>query len=203
MRPAARAPEKRRSRARDRRRTDPGLRPRRSGELRFNSGTPNHARAGPLWRFCLSTPLHAPRSPSSYTAVDVCSSYVSYRSTCVGAEFVPVSCRDVQHHMRWYKLYIQCWDFHFLRFSAIPRSWRSVPGRTLHAPRSPSWSSSPVLSPGPQRADVSGGRGATARPREAKGSSGVAAVSWVSYNKNIFSKIYLDITANVLNGRGM
>ena len=33
--------------------------------------------------FCLSTPLHAPRSPSTYTAVDV-QQYVSYSSTCVG-----------------------------------------------------------------------------------------------------------------------
>ena len=31
-----------------------------------------------------------------------------------------------------------------------------------------------------------GGRGATASPREAKWSSGIAAVFWVYYNKNIF-----------------
>ena len=37
------------------------------------------------------------------------------------------------------------------------------------------------------------GRGATARPREAKWSSGVAGVDWVYCNK-IFSKMHLDVT---------
>ena len=44
------------------------------------------------------------------------------------------------------------------------------------APRSLSRSSVPVLSPLRQRTAACGGRGATARPREAKSSSGVAAV---------------------------
>ena len=64
---------------------------------------------------------------------------------------------------------------------------RRVPGRTsFQGPRSPRWSSAPVLPPGPQRAAVWGGRGATARPREAKWSSGVAAVFLVCYNRHMF-----------------
>ena len=59
--------------------------------------------------------------------------------------------------------------------------------------RSPSRSSAPVLSPGSHRAAVWEGRGATAGPRDAEWSSGVAAGFWVYYNKNI-SKIHLDIT---------
>ena len=46
-------------------------------------------------------------------------------------------------------------------------------------PRSPRWSSAPVLSLPRERAVVWGGRGATARPWEAKWSSGVAGVFWV------------------------
>ena len=70
------------------------------------------------------------------------------------------------------------------RFSATPGSERTVPGRVpFHAPRSPSRSSAPVRSPAPQRAAVWGGRGATARPRQPKWSSGVATVCWVYYNE--------------------
>ena len=43
-------------------------------------------------------------------------------------------------------------------------------------PRSPRWPSAPVLSPANRRAALWEGRGATARPREAKWSSGVAGV---------------------------
>ena len=60
------------------------------------------------------------------------------------------------------------------------------PGGPFHAPRSPSRSSATVLLPVRQRAAVWDGRRATARPREAKWRSGVAAVFWVDYNKNIF-----------------
>ena len=58
-------------------------------------------------------------------------------------------------------------------------------GEPLASPRSPSRSLAPVLSPRPQRAAVWGGRGATAGPREAKWSSGVAAVFWVCYNRHV------------------
>ena len=54
------------------------------------------------------------------------------------------------------------------------------------APRSPRWSSPPVLSPSRERAVVWGERGATARPREAKWSSGVAAILGVYYNRHVF-----------------
>ena len=54
------------------------------------------------------------------------------------------------------------------------------------APRSPRWSSPPVLSPSRDRAAVWGRRGTTARPREAKWSSGVAAVLGVYYNRLVF-----------------
>ena len=52
-------------------------------------------------------------------------------------------------------------------------------------PGSPSRSSALVFSPASRRAVVWEGRGATARPREAKWSSGVAGVVWVYYNKNV------------------
>ena len=58
------------------------------------------------------------------------------------------------------------------------------------APRSPRWSSAPVLSLPRERAVVWGGRGPTARPREDEWSSGVAAVSWVYYNQNIFKDLF-------------
>ena len=54
------------------------------------------------------------------------------------------------------------------------------------APRSPRWSSAPVLSPANCRAAVWEGRGATARPREAKWSSGVAVVCGVYFNQSCF-----------------
>ena len=42
----------------------------------------------------------------------------------------------------------------------FPGSERPVPGKApLHAPRSPSWTSAAILSPGTPRADVWGGRG--------------------------------------------
>ena len=58
------------------------------------------------------------------------------------------------------------------------------------APRSPRWSSARVLSLPGDRAVVWGGRGATAMPREAEWSLGVAAVFWVYYNKNIFKDAF-------------
>ena len=66
-------------------------------------------------------------------------------------------------------------------------------GGLFHAPRSPSRSSAPVLSPAPRGAAVWGGRRATARPREAKWISGVAAVFGYVIT-GMFSKIHLDIT---------
>ena len=47
-------------------------------------------------------------------------------------------------------------------------------------------STAPVMRRAQRRTAVWEGRGATARPREAKWSSGVAGVFWVYYNKNIF-----------------
>ena len=81
--------------------------------------------------FCLSAPLHAPRSPSTYTAVDVQQhQYVSYRITCVGTELVLVSCRDVQQHKRCrYRTVLGFPFFNYDQVSAIPGSERSVPGR--------------------------------------------------------------------------
>ena len=61
------------------------------------------------------------------------------------------------------------------------------PGGPFNTPRSSSRSSAPVLSPVRLRAAVWDGRGATARPREAKRSSGVAAVFWVRYNEYVFN----------------
>ena len=47
-------------------------------------------------------------------------------------------------------------------------------------------STAPVMRRAQRRTAVWEGRGATARPREAKWSSGVVAVFWVYYNQNIF-----------------
>ena len=50
---------------------------------------------------------------------------------------------DVQQHMRWYRYGTEISIF--LRFSAIPGSERSAPGRrTYNAPRSPSWARHPL-----------------------------------------------------------
>ena len=73
-------------------------------------------------------------------------------------------------------------DFHV--FAIIRHSGERVdpsPG----SPRSPSRSSSPFLSLASHSVAVWEGRGATVRPREAEWGSGVAAVFWVYYYKNI------------------
>ena len=148
------------------------------------SGTLNYARAWPVWRFLL---LHAPLSPSTYTAVHVYSGRYHtaehalvqslflcragmYSSTCVGTGTVL--------------------GFPFFYYYPPSRGASdSSPGEPLDAPRSPSRSSVPVLSPGPQRAAVWGGRGAPARAREPKWRSGVAAVFGVCYNRHIFKDV--------------
>ena len=60
------------------------------------------------------------------------------------------------------------------------------PGGPFNTPRSPSRSWAPFHSPGSPRAAVWDGHGADPRPGEAKWSSGVAAVFWACYNKNVF-----------------
>ena len=131
--------------------------------------------------------LHAPRSPSTYTAIDVYSSTYHpaahalvqslflcragmYSSTCVG------TCQ------------VQCWDFHFYDSPPSRGASDPSPGEPLDASRSPRWSWAPVLSPSPQRAPVWGGRGANPRPGEANWSSGVAAAFWVCYTKKVFER---------------
>ena len=86
-------------------------------------------------RFCLPPPLHAPRSPSTYTAVDV-QQYVSYRSTYVGTEVVPVSCRDVQQHMRWYRYSVGMSFFFIFTILRYPGERVSCP-REGASPRPP------------------------------------------------------------------
>ena len=87
----------------------------------------------------------------------------------------------------------------FPLFKCCPPSRGAIdpsPGRPFHAPRSPSRSSEPVLSPARHRAAVWDGRSATARPREAKWRSRLAAVSWVCSNPNIFKyPNYYDVTS--------
>ena len=75
----------------------------------------------------------------------------------------------------------------FLRFSATPGSEQTRP-REGASPRSPlaEVGTASVTRRGQSRAAVWVGRGATARPREAEWSSGVAAVFWVCNKKNIF-----------------
>ena len=88
----------------------------------------------------LSTPLHAPRSPSTYTAVDIYSSTSRYDTAehlLVQSWFLCRAGMHVQQHMRWYR--------YSALFSVIPGSERSVPGRpTYNAPRSPSWARHPL-----------------------------------------------------------
>ena len=104
--------------------------------------------------FCLSTPLHAPRSPSTYTAVDVYSStYHTAEHALVQTFFLCRAGMDVQQHMRWCSGTVLGVPF----FNYYPPSRGASdpsPGEALDAPRSPSRSSAPVLSPGPPRAAV-------------------------------------------------
>ena len=54
--------------------------------------------------FCLSTPLDAPRSPSTYTAVDVYSGrYHTAEHALVQNLFLCRAGMDVRQHMRWYR----------------------------------------------------------------------------------------------------
>ena len=69
--------------------------------------------------------------------------------------------------------------FPFFNDCPLPRGAADPSPEPLDAPRSPRWPSEPVLSPSRERTAVGGGCGATAVPREAKWSSGVAAVFWV------------------------
>ena len=102
--------------------------------------------------FCLSTPLHGPRSPSTYTAVDV------YSSTYHSAEHALVQVR--------YR------DFHFFTILRHPGE-RAIRPREANVQRSPlaELGTAPVMRRGQRRAAVWVGRGATARPREAEWSS--------------------------------
>ena len=71
----------------------------------------------------------------------------------------------------------------WVRFSATPGSERTRP-REGASPRSPlaELGTALVMRRGQRRAAVWVGRSATARPREAKWSSRLAAVFWVFYN---------------------
>ena len=139
--------------------------------------------------FCLSTSLQPPRSPSTCTAVDVeqyvriIQEYMRWYRVCSCV----VQGMDVQQHMRWCSGTVLGVPF----FNYYPPSRGASdpsPGEALDAPRSPSRSSAPVLSPVRHRAAVRNVRGATARPREAKWSSRLAAVLWVCYIQNIFKE---------------
>ena len=149
---------------------------------------PRQSGAGIYGVFCLFTPLHAPRSHiHSSRCVQ---QYISYSSTYMRwyrvCSCIVHGCTATQHALVP-KLQLPVLGFPFFYDSPPSRGASDPsPGEPLDAPRSPRCSSEPVLSLSPQRAAVWGGRGATARPREAKWSSGVAAVSWVCYNKNIF-----------------
>ena len=111
-------------------------------------------------------PTHQPTHPRRAIAIQ------QYSSKCVGTNRVAVSHTGISI---------------FERFPAIPGSERSVPGRAF--PRSPlAESVIGARSFAGERAAVWVGRGATARPREAKWRSGVASVFWVCYNKIIRAK---------------
>ena len=111
--------------------------------------------------------------------------------------------RVIQQNMRWYRVctcVVQGWmysstcvgtgtvqGFPFFYHSPPSRGASDPsPGGPFHAPRSPSRSWAPVLSPGSPRVAVWGGHGANPRPRVAEWRSGPAAVFWVCYNKKVF-----------------
>ena len=105
--------------------------------------------------FCLSTSLQPPRSPSTCTAVDVeqyvriIQEYMRWYRVCSCV----VQGMDVQQHMRWCSgtvLGVPFCNYYPPSRGASDPS----PGEALDAPRSPSRSSAPVLSPGPPRAAV-------------------------------------------------
>ena len=136
---------------------------------------------------CLSALLHAPRSPRTCTAVDVCSNtYHTAAHAFVQSLFL---CRAVMISGTCVLVQVQqCSDSIFLRFFAIRWSEQPVserpPFQALHPQ---SWSSEPVNLPGLQKAAVWGGRRTTARPRGAKWSSRVAAFFFVMLSQNIFT----------------
>ena len=86
----------------------------------------------------------------------------------------------------------------FLRFSATAGIEQTRP-REGASPRSQvaELGTAPVMRRGQRRADVWVGRGATARPWEAKWSLRVAAVLWVCYNEDSFKdpNDYYDVTS--------
>ena len=135
--------------------------------------------------FCLSTPLHAPRSPSTYTAVDVYSStYHTAEHALVQTFFLCRAGMDVQHITCVGTGTVQ--GFPFLYGS--PPSRGAIRPREANVQRSPlaELGTAPVMRRVQSRAAVWVGRGATARAREAEWSSRLAAVFWVCYNENVF-----------------
>ena len=95
--------------------------------------------------FCLSTPLDAPRSPSTSTTVHIYSGrYHTAEHALVQDLFLCRAGMDVLQHVRWYRY--SAGISIFSRFSAIPGSERPVPGRpTYNAHRSPSWARHPLF----------------------------------------------------------
>ena len=161
---------------------------------------PRQSGAGIYGVFCLFTPLHAPRSHiHSSRCVQ---QYISYSSTYMRwyrvCSCIVHGCTATQHALVP-KLQLPVLGFPFFYDSPPSRGASDPsPGEPLDAPRSPRWSSASALSPSCERAVVWGGRGAAARPREAKWSSGVTAVFgvyyksstlfWVCYNNDIFKE---------------
>ena len=158
---------------------------------------PRQSGAGIYGVFCLFTPLHAPRSHiHSSRCVQ---QYISYSSTYMRwyrvCSCIVHGCTATQHALVP-KLQLPVLGFPFFYDSPPSRGASDPsPGEPLDAPRSPRCSSEPVLSLSPQRAAVWGGRGATARPREAKWSSGVAAV-FRHVTTIIFSQIQMTTTTS-------
>ena len=146
--------------------------------------TPERGRYG---SFCLSTPLHAPRSPSTYTAVDV------YSSTCHTAEHALVQslflCRagmDVQQHISTCFGTGTVQGFPFFTNSPPPRgaSDPSPGGQRATLPASRVGHGT-RYSPGTEKGCCVGG---TWRHSETAGGQELEtrSCSWVCYNENIF-----------------
>ena len=134
--------------------------------------TPERGRYGGV---CLSTPLHASRSPSAYTAGDVYSStYHTAAHALVKSLFL---CRaGMNSSTTCVGTQVQCWDFHSFTILRHPGERAICPRESLSTPPAGRGGhQSPFFRRRSQRAAMWGGRGATARPQEAKWSSGVAA----------------------------
>ena len=126
-------------------------------------------------------PTHRPNNPLTHQPTHPrCATAIQQSSAADDALMIQT---ELQYH----------WDFQDFTIIRHPGERADTSPGGLRSPR---WSSAPVFSLPRERAVVWGGRGATARPREAKSCSGVAGVFWYIttteeqyYNKDTWHKV--------------